>query len=130
MKWHGVLIVSLVAFFIGSFTPLASAAEKLTKEEVRSLITGNTIEEVLTEKPWQNKLYFTADGKFKRIDQNNNPDSGKWDFDPDGSLCLERRKRKCWFLQTAEEGAYHVISRRRGQHVKTWRVVKGNPYKL
>lgn len=130
MKRHGVLIVTLVAFFIGSFSPLASAAEKLTKEEVRSLITGNTIEEVLTEKPWQNKLYFTADGKFKRIDQNNNPDSGKWDFDPDGSLCLERRKRKCWYLQAAEEGVYHVISRRRGQHAKTWRIEKGNPYNL
>ncbi|MDH3948188.1 MAG: hypothetical protein OEU74_04430 [Gammaproteobacteria bacterium] len=130
MKRHDALIVALLAFFIGSFTPLASSAGKLTKEEVRSLITGNTIEEVFTEKPWQNKLYFTADGKFKRIDQNNNPDSGKWDFDPDGSLCLERKKRKCWFLQTAEEGTYHVISRTRGQHVKTWRVVKGNPYKL
>ena len=74
--------------------------------------------------------YFTADGKFKRIDQNNNPDSGKWDFDPDGSLCLERRKRKCWYLQAAEEGVYHVISRRRGQHAKTWRIEKGNPYNL
>jgi hypothetical protein len=120
----------LATFLVGIYLPLASAGEKLTKEATRQLITGNTIEEVFVEKPWQNKIYFTADNKFKRIDQNGNPDSGKWDFDPDGSLCLERKKRKCWFLEAAEEGIYHVISRRRGQHAKTWRIVKGNPYNL
>ena len=115
---------------ITSFLSLANAGEKLNKDEVRQLITSNTIEEVLIEKPWQNKIYFTAEGKFRRIDQNGNPDSGKWDFDPDGSLCLERKKRKCWYLEVAEEGVYHVISRRRGQHKKTWQVLKGNPYNL
>jgi hypothetical protein len=122
--------VVLTVILVGSYLPLSSAGEKLTKEETRQLITGNTIEEVNVEKPWQNKIYFTTEGKFKRIDQNGNPDSGKWDFDHDGSLCLERQKRKCWFLEAVGEGVYHVISRKRGQHVKTWRVVKGNPYKL
>lgn len=123
-------IYMLATFLVGSYLPLASAGEKLTKEATRQLITGNTVEEVFVEKPWQNKIYFIADGNFKRIDQNNNPDSGKWDFDPDGSLCLERRKRKCWFLEAVGEDVYHVISRRRGQHAKTWRIVKGNPYNL
>ena len=130
MERHNILIISLLTLSVGSLSPIASAAENLSKDKVRQLITGNTVEEVHMENPWQNKLYFTADGKFKRIDQNNNPDSGKWDFDPDGSLCLERKKRKCWYLQSAEDGSYHVISRRRGQHKKTWRVVDGNPYNL
>lgn len=130
MKRTCVLIVVLIMAFIGSFLPLANAGEKLTKEETRQVITGNTVEEVFTEKVWQNKIYFTADGNFKRIDQNGNPDSGKWDFDPDSSLCLERKKRKCWYLEAAEEGVYHVIGRKSGQHKKTWRLVSGNPYKL
>jgi len=130
MKRTFIPIIVLVTVIVGSFIPIANAGDKLTKEETRQLITGNTVEEVFTEKAWQNKIYFTADGKFNRIDQNGNPDSGKWNFDPDGSLCLERKKRKCWYLETAEEGVYHVISRRRGQHAKTWRIVKGNLYKL
>ena len=125
-----IAIVAITMILIASYLPLANAGEKLTKEEIRQLITGNTIEEVIVEKPWQNKIYFIADGNFKRIDQNNNPDSGKWDFDHDGSLCLERKKRKCWFLEAAGEGVYHVISRSRGKHAKTWRIVKGNPYNL
>ena len=130
MKRNSLIIGVLLTFITGSFLSLVSAGEKLNKEEVRQLITGNTMEETLIKNPWQNKIYFLADGKFKRIDQNGNPDSGKWDFDPDGSLCLERKKRKCWFLQAAEENVYHVISRRRGEHAKTWRVKEGNPYKL
>jgi hypothetical protein len=130
MKRTAIPIFVFTTFFVCSLLSLASAGQKLTKEEVRQIITNNTVEETFTEKPWQNKIYFTTEGKFRRIDQNGNPDSGKWDFDPDGSLCLERKKRKCWYLEIAEEGVYHVISRRRGQHAMTWRVVKGNPYKL
>lgn len=130
MRKNNVLSLTLVAFCIATFSPLAYAGERLTIDEVRQLIAGNTIEEVHTVNPWQNKIYFTSDGKFNRIDQNNNPDSGKWDFDPDGSLCLERKKRKCWFLQAAGEDVYHVMSRKRQRHTKTWHVVKGNPYKL
>lgn len=120
----------LLTFFTGIFFSFAGASERLTKEEVRQLITGNTIEEVHVAKPWKNKFYFISDGKFKRIDQNGNPYDGKWDFDPDGSLCLERKKRKCWYLEIADKDVYHVISRRRGQHTKTWRMIKGNPYNL
>ena len=130
MKRTTIPVFVVTTFFVCSFLSFASAGEKLTKEEVQQVIAGNTVDETFTEKPWQNKIYFIAEGKFNRIDQNGNPDSGKWDFDPDGSLCLERKKRKCWYLEFAEEGVYHVISRRRGQHAKTWRVVKGNPYKL
>lgn len=130
MKRTRILLVSLVTVIISGLLSVTNAAEKLTKEEVSQVIAGNTVEETFTEKPWQNKIYFTADGKFNRIDQNGNPDSGKWDFDPDGSLCLERKKRKCWYLQAAEEGIYHIINRRKGQHAKTWHVVKGNPYNL
>ena len=90
MKRTCVLIVVLIVAFIGSFLPLANAGEKLTKEETRQVITGNTVEEV----------------------------------------CLERKKRKCWYLEAAEEGVYHVIGRKSGQHKKTWRLVSGNPYKL
>jgi len=130
MKRNRTFVMVFFTVIVASFLSSASAGEKLNKDEVRQLITGNTIEEVFVEKPWQNKIYFTTDGKFNRIDQNGNPDSGKWNFDPDGSLCLERKKRKCWYLEAAEEGVYHVISRRRGQHTKTWKVVTGNPYKL
>lgn len=130
MKGTRNFVIVFFTVSVTSFLSPASAGEKLNKDEVRQLITGNTVEEVLVEKPWQNKIYFTAEGNFRRIDQNGNPDSGKWDFDPDGSLCLERKKRKCWYLEAAEAGTYHVISRRRGQHAKTWRVVNGNPYKL
>ena len=130
MKRMQIFIVAITVILIGSYLPHAGAGEKLTKEETRQLISGNTVEEVFVEKTLQNKIYFTAEGDFKRIDQNNNPDSGKWDFDHDGSLCLERKKRKCWFLEVAGEGVYHVIGRRSGQHVRTWRLVQGNPYNL
>lgn len=130
MKRTCIHFLIIVLVFTGSLLTTANAGEKLTKKEVRQVIADNTVEETFTEKPWQNKIYFIADGNFKRIDQNGNLDSGKWNFDPDGSLCLERKKRKCWYLEIAEDEVYHVISRRRGQHAKTWRIVKGNPYKL
>jgi hypothetical protein len=130
MKRIRTFIIVLFAVSTAGYLSMASAGEKLNKEQVRQLITDNTVDEVFTEKSWQNKIYFTSDGKFKRIDQNGNPDSGKWDFDPDGSLCLERKKRKCWFLEAAEKDVYHVISRRRGQHAKTWHLLRGNPYNL
>lgn len=130
MKRIRISVILLFVVIFTSFFSLANAGERLNKEQVRQLLTGNTVEEVFVEKPWQNKIFFTAEGEFRRIDQNGNPDSGKWDFDPDGSLCFERKKRKCYFLEAAEEGVYHLISRRRGQHAKTWSLVKGNPYNL
>ena len=63
MKRNNTFSVALAAFFIGSLSTLVYAGERLTKEEVRQLITGNTIEEVHTVKPWQNKIYFPSDAK-------------------------------------------------------------------
>lgn len=72
MKRTCIHFLIIVLVFTGSLLTTANAGEKLTKKEVRQVIADNTVEETFTEKPWQNKIYFIADGNFKRIDQNGN----------------------------------------------------------
>jgi len=126
---HSIYLIPITGLLL-TFMSLSHAEDKLNSKALEKLISGNTVEEKNIQHGWENKIFFVTTGKFHRIDQNKNTEKGSWDIESDGSICLERRKRKCWTLMLVENNTYNVYSRWLDRHKKIWKIVSGNPYKL
>ena len=126
---HPVYLIPAIGLLLTFMSP-SHAEGELDSKALKTLIPGNTVEEKNIQHGWENKIFFTSTGKFHRIDQNKNSETGNWDIEADGSICLDSRKRKCWKLILTENDTYNVYGRWSGRHKKIWKVVDGNPYKL
>lgn len=119
----------LVAFWLAA--SLVMAGGKLSTEEIKQVLSGNSVEEKNLKWGYVRKFYFDTDGKFRRVDQNDNKSDGTWFFGKDGELCILSRKKRCWNLKPADgENTYNVHSDRSGELKKIWKVKQGNSYNL
>lgn len=76
-----VLAVALTAWLIGAGAPPALAQEPLKGDQIRSLITGNTLQGSFKTNPLT--MVFYADGVVRGAIGLTGSDSGTWEIDGD-----------------------------------------------
>lgn len=126
---RGLIIGMAAMFSLGSIAPL-SAGDELDSQVLINLVSGNTVESEDVPKGWRNKIYFLPDGTLQAEDENGNREKGTWNVESGNSICIDRRKHKCWKLEPAGDDVYNIHSKKSGRLKKTWRVIQGNPFEL
>ena len=108
---------------------MAIAETKVTAEELKTLLSGNTTEGKNIRWETTNKMYFEATGEIRRIDSLNNKQKGEWYVDETGELCIKLRKNRCNEVFKREDGGYNVYPRDKLRFTID-KITPGNPYKL
>lgn len=120
------LFVASVVFSMNSF-----GAKELGSNEIKQLLSGNTVDSINLMNDYKWKYYFDPNGTFRRIDEHGNKVDGEWELEDEGVLCMHGRKSRCWkFVKTDKENTYNIHARFGGQHKKIWAIIKGNPNNL
>ncbi len=121
------VMVTLVLLFSSSVQ-----AGKLNRQEVESLISGNTLEGSNLNHQEKMTWYFKKSGKIKKLDEHGNSGKGKWRIDDRGFLCVKFKRggERCRVIVAKEYGGYKVIGTAHPEEGKLiWqinRVLPGN----
>ena len=120
----------IFGFLFMNLLGLSFAGEQLGKDNLETLIKGNSVEGKKIKWKTTYKTYFDPSGKFKRIDSLNNKESGEWRVESDGKLCMIGRKENCFTVKQRSDGGYDVHNT---VDEVTWTIDKvfpGNQYNL
>ena len=131
MKLQKRLIISFSAVMIGllGLFHIAIAETRVSSEELKTLLSGNTVEGRYIKWGTTHKMYFEATGKMRRIDSLNNEEKGAWSVNKNDELCVEVRKERCNEVMKRDDGGYNIY--RRGTHKFTFdKILPGNPHNL
>ncbi len=109
---------------------LSFAGGQLDKGTLETLIKGNSVEGKRIKWKTTYKMYFEPSGMFRRIDSLNNKESGEWEIESDGTLCMIGRKKRCRAVKQRGDGGYDVYNRRDEVVWTMDKVTSGNPYNL
>ena len=130
MQW------GLIALGLSGYASTAVAIEYLGAEEVKQLVSGNTVEAINPRRAQSSVTYFDPDGTFRQL-LDGKPEKGTWSVDDDGYLNTNREgwgssRRKIsregdeWKLYKVPEN----ITKPR-KYMKTYtRIIDGNPNNL
>jgi hypothetical protein len=117
--------LSLVAGAILAFTAMAGsmAADRvLSADEVKKLISGNTVRVTQINNAKQWSIFFAADGKgYESKDQAR----GTWEIKENGEHCASWAVLKCAKVADIGGGKYARI-KPNGDHAVTWTIEAGN----
>ena len=128
-KIHVLLIFTLSTVGLIGFGSPALAETRVSGDELKRLLSGNTAEGRYIKWETTHKMYFEATGKLRRIDSLNNQESGDWYVNKDGELCISVRKELCNEVMQRDDGGYNVY--RRGDLKFTFdKIVPDNPHNL
>lgn len=118
--------------------PLAgTAAERLSGNELKALITGNTVEGK-SMKGVRSKTFFSPDGAV-HSERDGESYQGKWWVDEDGRRCRQwdgDSAVSCRVILKGDKGNYRVMKDFRNvmrgmKQTGTWeRILEGNPHGL
>ena len=101
---------------------------RVSGDELKSLLSGNTVEGNYIKWKTTHKMFFDASGEIRRTDSRNNDEKGNWRIYKD-DLCVEVRKERCNQVMKREDGGYNVM--RRGEVKFTFeKILPGNPHNL
>ena len=127
-KYISTLFITILFAFVGVHNS-AVAETKVSAEQLKTLLSGNSTEGKNIKWKTTHKMYFDADGKISRIDNLNNKETGNWFINESGDLCIKVRKKRCNQVMKRDDGGYNVY--RRGDLKFTFdKIVNGNPYNL
>jgi len=99
------------------------AAERvLNADEVKKLISGNTVRVTLVSKGKQWSIFFAPDGKGYEIKDQVH---GTWEVKDSGEHCASWAKLKCAKIVDIGGGKYARI-KPDGEHAVTWTIEAGN----
>lgn len=123
------------AVFLTAFTTAAiQAAEPLSGDQIKQLLSGNTAYGEHPRKGWEFIRYFAADGKLTHYrDKGTNPEpiDGKWSIDG-SNLCMGvgRTANKVCGTMVKSGEEYHFL-KEHNKHILTFKkIVSGNPEKF
>ena len=131
MKLQNRILASFSIVMIGfmGLYHTAIAETQTSGEDLKTLLSGNTVEGRYIKWETTHKMYFEATGKIRRIDSLNNKQSGEWYVNSLNELCVEVRKHRCNQVMKRDDGGYNVY--RKGALKFTFdKIVPGNPYNL
>jgi hypothetical protein len=136
-RWKPIVIGSLISLVLLASFPIIAVAGKLNADEVKQLVSGNTLVFRVVEGyegGRKETRYYDANGTFRQFNKKKNKTvKGKWHINDKSELCNITKKR----------GACHVIYKRGNvwetyvkrpdptspdKHILTIeKVLKGNP---
>lgn len=126
-------LTTISMFFTGITIAVAG---DLSGEEVRKLISGNTVEAIHTNEGYSIVTYFSPDGTLRQIREGKLA-SGTWSIDNKGQLCSIREGWGGECRVITQEGnvwkAYKIPKNpsKERKHKRTFtKVLEGNPNKL
>ena len=131
MKQLRNMVISSFTVMIGIMflhQSVIAGETQVTGEELKTLLSGNTVEGNYIKWKTTHKMFFDASGEIRRIDSLNNKETGNWRIYKN-ELCVEIRKEKCNKVMKREDGGYNVM--RRGDVKFTFeKILPGNPHNL
>lgn len=94
MKLNKRIITTLSVIIIGmeGLYHEVTAETRVSGTELKTLLSGNTVEGKYIKWKTTHKMYFEATGKLRRIDSLNNKEKGEWYIDDSGNLCISVKK--------------------------------------
>jgi len=131
MKLHKrlILVFSVVLISLFGISQTAIADTTVSGEELKTLLSGNTVEGKYLKWDTTHKMYFEATGKIRRIDSLNNKQSGDWYIDSNDLLCISMKRERCNEVTKRDDGGYNVS--RKGSVKFTFdKILPGNPHGL
>lgn len=119
----------IIVFSLMGLCQPSLAESRLSGEQIKALLSGNTVEGKYIKWKTTHKMYFEATGKLRRIDSLNNKEKGRWEINNSDELCVSVRKTRCNQVMKRDDGGYNVY--RHGTLKFTFdKIVPGNPYNL
>jgi len=126
-KTHILITFALITACFVQPGSIAMAETKVSGDEIKTLLAGNTAEGKYIKWETTHKMYFEEKGKLRRIDSLNNKEKGEWYINKLGQLCIIVRKDRCNDVMKRDDGGYNVYHR--GTFKYTFdKIVPGNPY--
>lgn len=124
------LVLGSVLTALLAYSAMA-VAEVLDKTAAEQLVKGNTAYAKDFKYKRNFKLYFDPSGQYKRVDELNNTESGSWNIDNRGELCMSfvSGLEKCRAIDSIGEGQY-ILMFKGSKSVKFKKIVTGNPDNL
>lgn len=126
-KTRGLFVFTALTMFL--LSGLAMGAETLNREQVETLLKGNTAEGVNTQ--WDKKMiwYFQEGGTLRKQKANGKRGKAEWSIDKDGQLCYQDKhmdEANCEPVIRRDDGKYDA-------NAGKWRfdkVLPGNAHSL
>lgn len=91
LHWYTHLVVSLAGIVMIASFPTAAFAGKLNADEIRQLVSGNTLEFKHVDDARLKTRYYAPDGTFRQLNKKGKKQKGKWSITKDGQLCNQRK---------------------------------------
>lgn len=107
MRKATLAVVSAVVFTIPS-VHTAFASDMLSADQVKSLVTGNTVDSEILENGKTFRAYFDPSGTLYRL-QDGKMLEGSWRVQDDGSHCITLKKEFCAQIRNDGDGSYTRI---------------------
>ena len=129
MDKQAFLFCSILCSVFAFSTPVFG--DVLDQKAAEQLLKGNTAEGVQPKYKRAFKIYFDPSGTYRRLDDLNNRESGSWNVDKRGYLCMSlvSGTEKCRSIESIGDGAYILKYEGKKSH-KLKKIIPGNPNNL
>ncbi len=100
----------VAALCMGVFIGTASAADYMSADEIKALISGKTTHGVGLKKDFTVVTHFAPDGSLMG-ERNGNKRTGSWNVTDDGQHCVDFSdgKNNCRFIKDNGDGTYSRV---------------------
>lgn len=132
---HKCKLLCLVGFALVFLANPLFAGQRVDGDELKSLITGKTLEGRWILWASSYRAYLDSDGSFTRIFGKGGKlemnDSGTWWINKNGKLCYKvTNNTACRRVKRRNDGGYNLFNKRKVLKQTIEKITDGNPYKL
>ena len=134
--WYPSIVGSLAGIVMLATFPTVAVAGKLNADEVRQLVSGNTLEFKHVDDARLKTRFYASDGTFRQLNKKGKKKKGKWSITKNGQLCNKsKREGVCHSIYKQGDVWNTYIGRTNptggDKHINTiQKVLDGNPYGL
>lgn len=102
---RGAYVLAALAMGLALAQP-ARAGGDLSQDEVKTLLSGNTVSATHHAKGYSFTMYLSPDGVARQVTSQGDKDEGAWLVRSDGDLCVNFRDEICGPLIPLGDGRY------------------------
>ena len=124
-----VYTVACGLLFLSS-SGLANASEKFDYIDLKNAFTGKTVEGKILKSNTNYKMYFHPSGSLVRLNNESNPEKGKWSINSKNELCLNFDSEACHKLIKRTDESFDLYNQNGDLELTIVKVILGNPDKL
>ena len=124
----------LIGLFLVFATNSLIAETKVSGDELRSLISGKTLEGKWLLWDSNYRMYMDPSGEFRRLygkgTELTNEFNGTWTINKKGKLCYEVKNMACRRVKKRDDGGYNLYNKKKELKQNIKKITDGNPYNL